>query len=345
MILNQSWVMNSNNTLNLSQYFFDLDGNEINYTNLLANNVTLVINQTTKIVNFIPSSNWNGTSYVQFIANDSMNVTFSNNITLYIFKPVILVNSSIFDGASTTNFSSLNNFINVSVIIEKNNTGMINFTSVDLSNQTIDLSYVNISFNHIEINSNALPGFNKSALLTLLNLSFTSPMILKDGNNCTSCFRLDYSNGTLLFNVTGFSVYTTREDPRCGDGVCESTYSETCSSCAGDCGACPPSGGSPGGGGGGISVKAVNKTNNQTNFTLNGSRVNNVTNVLNNQTVNVTGDNTLETQSGSLFSIFTKVGVIIIAVLIIGGIVFLVVWLSKPNISEDKSASSKKKKR
>ncbi len=288
-ISNQSWVMNSNFSLNLSQYFSDLDGNELNYTNNSDTNIRIIVNQNTKIVTLIPTSDWNGTSYVEFVANDSMNTTTSNNITLYVFKPIIFVNTSIFDGAFTTNFSNLTSFINVSIIIEKNNTGMINFTSADLSNQTIDLSYVNISYNYIEINSSALPGFNKNALLTLMGLSFTSPMILRDGINCTSCSRLDYTNGTLLFNVTGFSVYTTREDPRCGDSICESTYGETCSSCAGDCGVCPPSGGSPGGGGG-ILVKAVNKTNNQTNLTLGSLKVNIFNNTTDNETVK-TGEN------------------------------------------------------
>lgn len=347
VIANQSWVMNSNFSLNLSQYFSDIDGNELNYTNISANNVTIIINQITKIANFIPNVNWNGTSYVEFIANDSFNTTFSNNITIYVFKPNIFFNSSIFDGALTTNFSNLTSFVNVSVIIEKNNTGMINFSRVDLSNQTIDLSYVVISFNHIEINSSALPGFNKSALLTLLNLSFTSPMILRDGNNCTSCSRLDYTNGTLLFNVTSFSVYTTREDPRCGDSLCESAYSETCSSCASDCGACPPSGGSSGGGGGGISVKSVNKTNNQTNFTLNASKVNNLTNVTKNETIK-TGENKNSSPISNRAQ-FLKIASGFIGILLVLGIILSIIirfFKSKQSGQEPiEKDTSKKKKR
>ncbi|MBU2562489.1 MAG: hypothetical protein KKF68_02405 [Nanoarchaeota archaeon] len=73
----------------------------------------------------------------------------------------------------------------------------------------------NISVNRIEINSTALPNFNKSATLYLYNLTFTNPRILKDGVVCAqpTCVEESYSVGTFTFNVTGFSVYSTEETP------------------------------------------------------------------------------------------------------------------------------------
>jgi subtilisin family serine protease len=258
-LTNQSWLMNSNLTLNLSQYFSDIDGDEINYTNTSVANISILINQTTKIATLIPNTNFNGTKYIQFIANDSFNVTLGNNITLEVFKPAITFNSSSYSNL-TTNFSNLTNFINISVIFDNLNYGRINFSAVTLNNNSINFdNYVNISSNKIEINSSILSFFNTSAVLTLLNLSWNNTMIQKDGVNCTSCNILNYTNGSLIFNVTGFSVYTTRESPRCGDGSCESIYSETCSSCSSDCGACSssPSGGGGGGGGGSINTPQV----------------------------------------------------------------------------------------
>jgi hypothetical protein len=96
------------------------------------------------------------------------------------------------------------------------------FDSINLTNDLtpgdffVDLdSNVNISFNRIEINSSALPNFNKSAQLKLYNLTFSNPRILKDGSLCSleECQIVSYLGGTLIFNVTGFSVYSAEETP------------------------------------------------------------------------------------------------------------------------------------
>ncbi len=89
----------------------------------------------------------------------------------------------------------------------------------------------NVSWNRIEINSTALPNFNKSTTLWLYNLTFDTPRILRDGEVCPSsvCTQEDYSGGTLRFNVTGFTVYSAEETP---------------------VGTSPPGGGNGGGGGG-----------------------------------------------------------------------------------------------
>ena len=41
-----------------------------------------------------------------------------------------------------------------------------------------DALYTNISSNRIEVNTTALPNFNKSAVIYLYNLSFSDPRIL-----------------------------------------------------------------------------------------------------------------------------------------------------------------------
>jgi subtilisin family serine protease len=343
-IPNHNWPMNSNNTINLSQYFSDIDLDEINYTSNNASNITIIINQTTKIATLIPDSGFNGTRYLTFIANDSMNITYSNNITLYVFKPIILINTSIFDGA-TTNFSNLTNFINIPIIIEKNNTAMINFSSVNLNNQTINLSYVNISFNRIEINSTELPVFNRSAVLTILNITWTVPMILKDNINCSNCYSINYTNGTFIFNVTGFSVYSTREYPRCGDSICEAVYGETCSSCSGDCGACPSTG-SPGGTGpsgdvSGGATKVINKTGNQTNLNLTSKGSGN----LSSSNFGNESSTTNEDKPASKFNFLSKaerITILIAVVLVISLVIYLIIkFMLRIYISK----SFKKKKR
>jgi len=73
--------------------------------------------------------------------------------------------------------------------------------------------YINISSNLIYIDSDSLPTLNKSATLSIYNLSFDNPKVLKDGEECPSsiCSGLNYENGVLTFNVTGFTSYSAAE--------------------------------------------------------------------------------------------------------------------------------------
>jgi len=94
--------------------------------------------------------------------------------------------------------------------------GKINFSeAVDLSSGADLNAHMNVSHNRIEINSSALPSLNKSATLSLYNLTFSNPRILRDGSVCAStiCTKISYSGGTLVFNVTEFTVYSAEESP------------------------------------------------------------------------------------------------------------------------------------
>ncbi|MFH1787277.1 MAG: hypothetical protein ABH811_00575 [archaeon] len=109
------------------------------------------------------------------------------------------------------------------IIFERPNFGKIVFNEIinvtdddNPEDNKLDLdSNINISFNRIELNSTSLNNFNKSATLYIYNLSFSDPRILRDGEICPSfiCTKLSYSGGTLMFNVTGFSVYSSEETP------------------------------------------------------------------------------------------------------------------------------------
>jgi len=74
---------------------------------------------------------------------------------------------------------------------------------------------IKIDFNKIEINSTNASNLDKSATLFLYDLNFVNPRILKDGEICPSdiCSIVDYSDGTLKFRVTNFSIYTIEEGP------------------------------------------------------------------------------------------------------------------------------------
>lgn len=80
---------------------------------------------------------------------------------------------------------------------------------------------------------------NKPAEIKLFNLAFVHPIIQFSGTTCTDCQIKSYSNGTLDFSVNHFSDYNAAE-AYCGDRWCMAEISETCLTCALDCGACPP---------------------------------------------------------------------------------------------------------
>lgn len=147
-------------------------------------------------------------------------VTIPSSVTV---ETRIIVNSSFFNG-STTNFSGMsNNQLRniIEMILEKTEYGKIIFQgSTDLTqdskNGTVDLdTNVNISNNHIEINTSELSSLNKPAVIYLFNLNFTNPRVTRNGEACPYyiCQKINYSSGVLIFNVTNFADYRAEETP------------------------------------------------------------------------------------------------------------------------------------
>jgi hypothetical protein len=114
-----------------------------------------------------------------------------------------------------------------SVVLQNTDYGKILFTDqINLvedenpGDDSLDLdTYTDISSNRIEVNSSALPNFNKPATLWFYGLTFSDPRILKDGVFCPepACVEEDYTDGILRFSVTDFSVYTAEETPGSGE--------------------------------------------------------------------------------------------------------------------------------
>jgi len=110
------------------------------------------------------------------------------------------------------------------------------YGKIDYANNTIDLAGANIddivyiNFNRIEVNASLFPALNKSANLTLYDLTYIDPQPLKGGVVCTSCKEINYSNGTFTFSIPSFTVYSAGESAPitivCGDGIIST--SENC---------------------------------------------------------------------------------------------------------------------
>lgn len=178
------------------------------------------------------------------------NVTFTvdNNLYEIIHENYKDANKGVSTNFSEFSFTEIRNLSDIA--LEHILYGKIVFNDAinvtddaDTTDSETDLdTNTNISFNKIELNSIALPNFNKNATLYLYNLTFSNPRILKDGAVCPStiCTQNSYSGGTLSFNVTGFTVYSAEETPEKEDEYIV-----------------PPSGG--GGGGGLIFTTSVDE--------------------------------------------------------------------------------------
>jgi len=135
----------------------------------------------------------------------------------------IIVNYSNFGGSTTNllemNDSRLQNITNL--VLEKESTGKIVFTqkvnlTKNVHNNFVDLnSYINISKGYAFINTSILDSLDKSAIIYFYGLSFSEPIILKNGEVCpdSECHIISYSGGTLTFSVEGFSSYEAIENP------------------------------------------------------------------------------------------------------------------------------------
>ncbi|MBN2881363.1 right-handed parallel beta-helix repeat-containing protein [Candidatus Woesearchaeota archaeon] len=118
-----------------------------------------------------------------------------------------------FDG-STTDFSlynstELENITNAT--IESVNFGKIKFiVPINFSNLNLN-SLIQISNKSIYVNTTASSKLNVQAELTFYEVNYLNPLILVDGDVCTECQILLYSDGNLTFNVTHFSNYTIQD--------------------------------------------------------------------------------------------------------------------------------------
>jgi len=215
---NETYITSTNLLLNYSEenadnLWYNLDNGE---------NVSL-----TSSVYF---NSTEGTHILYLYANNSHGESSTNiifTINLSNFRVYYSKYTDSNKGGSTNfNISSYENMQNLSeIILENTNYGKIEFNkAINLTkdynpdDNELDLdSYTEISSNRIEINSTALPNFNKSATLYLYNLTFSNPRILRDGSVCPStiCTEQGYSSetGTLIFNVTHFTIYSAEETP------------------------------------------------------------------------------------------------------------------------------------
>lgn len=129
------------------------------------------------------------------------------------FTTIVMSNFS----GETTDLGAVNLSKVDNLTFEQISSGKIKFSdSVNLSGISDINKYIKISYNKVEIDTSVVPVLNKSATLSIYNLTYgNTPRIMRNNISCpdTICKIVNYSNGTLTFNVTQFSVYTTEDAP------------------------------------------------------------------------------------------------------------------------------------
>jgi hypothetical protein len=105
--------------------------------------------------------------------------------------------------------------------LERTEWGKVEFLqSVNISfSVNLNPPFTSIADNEVSVNKSSVPFLDLPARISLYNLTFLNPVILRDSSPCSSsiCEFINYSNGNLLFNVTGFSVYSATGS--CSDGT------------------------------------------------------------------------------------------------------------------------------
>ncbi len=79
-----SWGEDNYTVVNLSAYFSDIDGDKIGYSSTSPGNITVLIDNSTGLVNLESSKNWYGTNSIIFTASDGIENTTSNTVSITV---------------------------------------------------------------------------------------------------------------------------------------------------------------------------------------------------------------------------------------------------------------------
>jgi len=177
-----------------------------------SQNISGTSNQTSFTLSGIANGNYNW-SCLAYDSGGNFNQSETRNLTVDS-SAVPTYNSSYFAGETTnwSNVDDLTNVCNGTAILDVPNVGAVQWNGcVNASYQNFDANVI-ITYNNVTVLFGLNPTFNSSAIIAIRNLSWEDvPDIYKDGVICpeTECTDINYNNGTVMFNVIGFTSYTT----------------------------------------------------------------------------------------------------------------------------------------
>jgi hypothetical protein len=228
---NYNTIANTTATAYNSAIFFQSSSNynTISSSTVTANNYAIYLQSN---YNTITNTNAIATSYAIYLDSGSNNTLIANTIVtsgtssngikfLYNSQNNTLLNNFIKSATTyigTASNSTNNNMTNTTF---NQTTASLRFpTTITIpGNKNITQSNLNLTFNRVYLNSNDLTFLNTSAEITLRNLTFTEPKATVDYDDdgsftdcpTNACTNLGYSGGTFVYNVTGFSAYSSAE--------------------------------------------------------------------------------------------------------------------------------------
>ncbi|MBW2980011.1 hypothetical protein KY360_01160 [Candidatus Woesearchaeota archaeon] len=214
-VQNLTWLEDIvNSSINLSQHFYDIDGDDLNYTHVGAENISVSINNDTGIVSLTPNSNFYGNNSIIFYAWDEFGLNASsNNVTLEIINTPEVNLSSPVDNADGYYASTGIDFYlqveddflidNCSLYIN----GSLNQTKVDLSLNTSLMAY-NDSGSANSYDSIANSVDHRKKTLNLSNGGFNGFRVYlkRTGSPGPLIVKINDYN---LFNISASEVSTT----------------------------------------------------------------------------------------------------------------------------------------
>ncbi|MFH1456278.1 MAG: Ig-like domain-containing protein [archaeon] len=213
---------NQNYTLNLSEYFWDIEGDELSYSSSSSPNLTIYLNSTQATI--IPDENWEGLASIIFKAHDGNISTSANNISV-IVGSVLTNNAPSIDSYSP---------ISSSIEITDQETQAFSVTAFDNDNDTLSYSWYIDSVKESSASSSSYTYTDKEVgIHTILVAVFDSTtttnkswtLTISGEESAVGFFDVEEQDLESIIDMTASEGF-------CGDGV--TADDETCSNCPND---------------------------------------------------------------------------------------------------------------
>ncbi|MBL7100700.1 MAG: hypothetical protein ISS23_01965 [Nanoarchaeota archaeon] len=229
VIANRTWNENTNSTIDLDDYFSDVDDSSLNYSYTFTSSGTIDINVTIESDGdavFTPSSDWTGTEKLTFTAYDSSNATATSN------EVVLTVSES--NGTSANTAPNIDTYLpETDPTVSLGESQAFSITKSDSDGDSMNVTW------YVDNVIQAGETGNSFTYTASVKGSFAIKVAISDGQaSDTTSWVLTVQSAQNGSSVTAPPGDKGLKDEvsACGDGVC--AEGETSTGCCKDCG-CP----------------------------------------------------------------------------------------------------------
>lgn len=210
MIPNITMDEDTSYSFNISGNFSDPDGENLAFGSESAGNLTISINQSNGIVNITPTANFSGIRHVRFLANDTKNFTYSNNVTVNVTNvndiPIVsnvLLNNTDFLNRTNGSLAAGWAFSDIDNDVQQGNETLwyINGTeNIAFRNLTIINSSNTTKTQNWTFSVRAFDGANFSEFVNSSTITIGNAVPTQSAPSITSNDEHNRKNGTLACN-------------------------------------------------------------------------------------------------------------------------------------------------